>query len=128
MTNTSIFERLKSERKRLKLTQIAAAELAGVKRETWSRYESGVMAPGMEVLAALASAGADIQYVLTGNESGGVALSRDEKEIVENYRMAPLAVKSAVLAALASGSNGSGNGFTVSGNNNRVAGRDYKGK
>ncbi|EFC0795166.1 helix-turn-helix transcriptional regulator, partial [Escherichia coli] len=79
--NESIFNRLKEERKKLKLTQATAAALTGVKRETWSRYESGLMSPGMEVLAALAAAGANIQYILTG-EASGITLSRDEMELL----------------------------------------------
>lgn len=86
------------------------------------------MSPGMEVLAALANAGANIQYVLTGESSVGVLLSRDEREIVENYRSAPLSVKSAVLAALTAGVNAVPKGINVSGSNNRVAGRDYNEK
>ncbi|KFK92774.1 DNA-binding protein [Serratia sp. Ag1] len=101
--NKSIFERLKEERKKLKLTQATAAALAGIKRETWSRYESGLISPGMEVLAALASAGANIQYVLTG-ESSGVTLSRDEMELLQRYRQAPIQVKGSVLSALTTGS------------------------
>jgi transcriptional regulator with XRE-family HTH domain len=62
--------RLKDERKRLRFSQAAAAEIAGIARETWSRYESGALAPGMEVLAAIAAAGCDVQYILTGIRSG----------------------------------------------------------
>lgn len=103
VTNKSTFVRLKEERKKLKLTQATAAALAGVKRETWSRYESGLMSPGMEVLAALAAAGANIQYILTG-ESSGITLSRDEMELLQHYRKAPLQVKGSVLSALTTGS------------------------
>lgn len=66
MTDTSPFLRLKEERKRLKLTQAAAGTIAGVTRETWTRYEAGAVSPGMEALEAFALAGADVQYVLTG--------------------------------------------------------------
>jgi transcriptional regulator with XRE-family HTH domain len=70
VTNTSnIFERLKQSRKDLHLSQEAIAEKCGVKRETWSRYESGLMSPGMEVLSAFAAAGADVQYILTGKHA-----------------------------------------------------------
>lgn len=61
-------ERLKSERSRLSLTQGDAAELCGVSREMWSKYERGIGVPGGDVFAAFAHAGADIQYILTGNE------------------------------------------------------------
>lgn len=61
-----IFERLKAARKNLGLNQAQAAEKCGVTRDTWSRYERGLVSPGMEVLAAFAAAGADMQYILTG--------------------------------------------------------------
>lgn len=63
-------------------SQAEAAEKCGVKRETWSRYESGLMSPGMEVLAALAAAGADVQYILTGESDVDpvlLALSKTER-------------------------------------------------
>lgn len=69
MTDTSIFFRLREERKRIGFTQIAAAERSGVTRETWNRYESGAISPGTDAWEALAAAGADVQYILTGRKS-----------------------------------------------------------
>lgn len=86
MTNTSSFEeRLKTVRKTLGLTQAAASDLCGVSRETWSRYESGKLSPGMEVLTALAKVGADINYILTGME-GTTEISAEEQELINLYR------------------------------------------
>lgn len=62
----SLFERIKEERKRLRLTQQQVANSASVTRETWSRYESGKISPGTDVWIALAKAGADINYIITG--------------------------------------------------------------
>ncbi|TDK65999.1 helix-turn-helix transcriptional regulator [Sapientia aquatica] len=74
MINTSLFANcLKEERKRLGLTQANAAELVGVNRETWGRYESGKIMPGTEVLIAFTYAGADANYLLTGNRSGVIS-------------------------------------------------------
>ncbi|MCV9878839.1 helix-turn-helix domain-containing protein [Brenneria izbisi] len=104
MNIDSLFaSRLKSERSRLSLKQGDAADICGVSREMWSKYERGIAVPGGEVLMLFAMAGANVQFVLTGESSENVALSRDEQEIVEHYRTAPLAVKSAVLAALTAG-------------------------
>lgn len=65
--NLSLFgERLKKSRKDLGLSQSDAAELVGVTREHWGRCERGLGMPGGEVLAALANAGADVLYILTG--------------------------------------------------------------
>lgn len=74
---TSLFPvRLKEERTRLTLKQASAAELCGVSREIWGRYERGMTEPGGEVLYLFAKAGADIQYVLTGVRVGEAGASR----------------------------------------------------
>ncbi|WP_431222225.1 helix-turn-helix domain-containing protein [Serratia sp. L9] len=116
--------RLKEERKRLKFNQNDVASLCGVSREMWGKYERGLAMPGANVLAALATAGANVQYVLTGDFSGGTTLSRDEQEMLTYYRAAPLAVRMAALAALTSAQTGRGS-ISVTGSNNRVAGGDY---
>lgn len=85
MTNRSPFLRLKEERKRLKLTQAAASTIAGVSRETWSRYEGGTVSPGMEVLEAFALAGADVQYVLTGSH-GSIPPTIRERLFLDQFR------------------------------------------
>ena len=58
--------RLKDERLRLGINQAEAGDLCGVSREMWGKYERGAAVPGGEVLFSFASAGADVQYVLTG--------------------------------------------------------------
>ncbi len=64
--------RLREERERLGLKQSEIAELAGVSREMWGRYERGAL-PGSEVLIALASIKSpeklDVLYVITGQRS-----------------------------------------------------------
>ncbi|WES88080.1 helix-turn-helix domain-containing protein [Dickeya fangzhongdai] len=93
--------RLKTERIRLALKQGDAADVCGVSREMWSKYERGIAVPGGDVLAQFALAGANIQYVLTGNSDiPSVEITKDESELIRHYRDAPLAVKAAVLAAL----------------------------
>jgi transcriptional regulator with XRE-family HTH domain len=67
--------RIKQERTRLGLNQASAADLCGVSREIWGRYERGVSVPGGEVLFAFAQAGADIQFVLTGSANEQLAAS-----------------------------------------------------
>jgi transcriptional regulator with XRE-family HTH domain len=94
--------RLKEERKRLKLTQAEAAERCGVKRETWSRYETGALTPGMEVLAALAKQGADIHYMLTGDLSITQAQSQAQASAyaVAEPPVGPMARKKAKIKAM----------------------------
>ncbi|MCT7051985.1 XRE family transcriptional regulator, partial [Salmonella enterica subsp. enterica serovar Give] len=70
--------------------------------------------------------GANVQYILTGDETGGVVLTLDEAEVLSHFRNASLAIKAAVLAALTAGNSSSASGaINVSGSGNRVAGRDY---
>lgn len=98
MTISSLFsERLKEERKKLKLTQQTAAELCSTRRETWVRYESGAMSPGAEVLAALAAAGADVLYILTGvrlqTATEAKPANQREAALLDNYRNTPESLK-----------------------------------
>lgn len=92
MINSSLFaERLKETRKNMELSQAAIAEICGISRETWSRYESGKLLPGMDVLAALAIKGADVQYILTGMRTpqpstSAQSLSPREATLLDNYR------------------------------------------
>ncbi|MEH0998403.1 helix-turn-helix domain-containing protein [Pseudomonas aeruginosa] len=108
VTDTSHSERLRQERKRLSLTQAQAAQKAAVTRETWSRYETGALLPGMEVLAALANAGADVHYILTGQRQGvpssapaqeqEAPLAPDERILLDNYRHSPPDAQAALKA------------------------------
>lgn len=59
-------QRLKAERERLQLSQQAAAEKCGVRREMWGKYERGAAEPGVRVLARLGAEGADVLYLLLG--------------------------------------------------------------
>lgn len=67
MSNT-LATRLREERKKLNVTQQVIADRVFITRETWSRYESGKINPGSEVLVKLAKLGVDTQYILTGKK------------------------------------------------------------
>ncbi|EHF9643861.1 helix-turn-helix transcriptional regulator [Salmonella enterica] len=123
---TDIGQRLREERERLGLSQSTMGEIGGVKKWTQIKYEKGDSSPDSVYLALLSKFGLDIQYVVVGERSVS-ALSNDESELLSLYRSAPLAVKAAALAALTAGSSASGS-VNVSGNSNRVAGRDYNEK
>lgn len=99
----SICDRLREERNRQGLSQSAWGEIAGVTKKTQMLYEGGERMPDAAYLAAIASAGADIQYIVSGIRSAQ-ALSRDEVELIEAFRAAPLAVKAAAIGALQGGS------------------------
>ena len=132
---------LKEERKRLRLNQAEIAGKCGVSREIWGRYERGTAVPGGEVLKALADLGADVQYILTGvNRAAPHDLTADELELLALFRAASLAQKMEAVRVLSSGADAPppppkktpsprktpNGGVTVSGNGNRVAGRDFK--
>ena len=116
--------RFKSERKRLLLKQAEAAALCGISRETWGKYERGTMVPGGDVLLSFAQSGANIQYILTGEDSGEILLASEEIDLINHYRKAPIAIKVAALAALTAGTSAS-TSIKVTGQNNRIAGRDF---
>lgn len=65
----TIGTRLKSERERLGLTLPDFAELAGAKKNTVIDWQRDASSPPAAKLAALADAGVDPLYVLTGQRS-----------------------------------------------------------
>lgn len=88
-----IGERLEEEREKLKKKKGEMAELGGVVGSAYTNYINGDRAPDAEFLAAIAAAGADVQYILTGVHSSAVAeqpigyvLNPREAALVDNYR------------------------------------------
>lgn len=59
-------ERLREERERLGLSQSAFGELGGVLKRAQINYEKGERQPDAAYLSAIADAGADVLYILTG--------------------------------------------------------------
>lgn len=66
----SIENRLKEERVRLGLSQEAFAVLADAAKRAQVYYEKGERRPDADYLAAVAKAGADVLYILTGRREG----------------------------------------------------------
>jgi transcriptional regulator with XRE-family HTH domain len=62
---SDIGSRLRQERKRLGLSQREMGQLGGVAANAQGRYESGERVPKADYLAAVASIGVDVLYVLT---------------------------------------------------------------
>ncbi|MCS2168175.1 helix-turn-helix domain-containing protein [Scandinavium manionii] len=122
---TTLGYRLKEERSRKGLNQTDFAALAGGSRGAQATYERDEKKPGGAYLTALANAGVDVLYVLTGRKNPDIGdVTDDEIELIKLYRSAPLAVKAAALAALTAGSSAS-NSINASGSGNRIAGRDF---
>lgn len=63
---TNFGNRLREERKRIGLSGEALGEIGGVKKFAQSNYETGKRYPDGKYLMAVAEAGVDVQYVLTG--------------------------------------------------------------
>lgn len=97
----SIGERLRDVRTAMGLSQTEFAEIAaaagvpGATRQSQANYEKGRQVPSAAYMAALAAAGVDVLYVLTGQRmnSGeapsGPAVNRREQALLDNYRHAP---------------------------------------
>lgn len=85
-----IGERLREEREKLEFNQADFSAKGGCTRKTQYNYEAGERAPDGAYLAAIAAAGADVQYILTGIRSVTApsvpTLSRDEEALLDNYR------------------------------------------
>ena len=89
---STIGERLKEERVRLDLSQTALGEACGVTKQSQINYEKNERAPDALYLAALAAAGADVLYILTGARAAappGPPLAPDEAALLDNYRHSP---------------------------------------
>lgn len=115
-------ERIREERNRLGMSQPVFGELAGVTKKTQMLYEAGERFPDAVYLAAI-SVHADIQYIVTGIRSAQ-ALTRDEVELLEAFRAAPIAVKAAAIGALQGGSASLKSKQVVHGSVGQVAARD----
>lgn len=96
-------ERLKAERKRLGLKSMELAQIGNVGAVAQSNYERGKRHPDSAYLAAIAAAGVDVQYVLTGQRSAEPVLTHEEKNLLDAWQNAPQAVRAAALAALQAG-------------------------
>lgn len=95
--------RLREERERLGLSQEALGAVGGVRKQAQHLYESGARKPDMDYLTAVASAGVDVLYVLTGQRSKPLEpaqeLPRQEQEWLALYRNSSEEVRAALKAA-----------------------------
>ncbi len=95
----TIGERLREERDRLGLSQPKFAALAATTKQTLFSWETGKTAPDGFQMAALAAAGVDVQFVLTGQRSSA-ALAPEEQALLSMYRAASKDTRNAALGAL----------------------------
>lgn len=102
----NIGERIKEERVRLGLNQVDFAVMAKVSKTTQFNYEKGERSPDAEYLAAVADAGVDVLYIVTGNRqpSAASSLTEEEDAVLAHFRVLPEADRAAmarVSAAMA---------------------------
>src|SRR5450830_404701 len=93
------FDRLKEERKRLGLNQDEFAALGGVKKVAQFNSEKGSRTRDSDYLAAVAAAGVDVLYLLSG-EHALSALPADEHELLAGYRSMDVRGKAGVLGMI----------------------------
>ena len=102
-----ICDRLREVREALGLSQQALAERCGITARSQRNYESGERLPDAAYLAAIAAAGADVLYILTGQRAGGAsapppprAVSEGYRILLDNFHAAPAQVQAGVKTAL----------------------------
>lgn len=78
-------ERLREERERLGFNQTDFAAIGGLKKLAQLSYEQDKRSPDGGYFAAIAAAGADVQYIITGERSDKV-LPQREAALLDNYR------------------------------------------
>ena len=108
----SIGERLREERGRLGLAQPALGAVGGVTKKTQMLYEAGERSPDAAYLAAIAAAGADVLYILTGERSQAIPpqalLPEGDRILLDNFHAAPPQVRDGVKTALGAFAPGAG--------------------
>lgn len=96
---TTFGERLREERARLGMSQTQFGVLAGVQKRAQIHYESDERVPDATYLAALAQAGVDVLYVITGNRAGGTAGTTrgaiDAERLLDMYDVVEFVAKKA---------------------------------
>jgi transcriptional regulator with XRE-family HTH domain len=79
-------ERLKAERERLRMTIPQFADVAGAAKNTVIDWQNEKSTPPAAKLAALAAAGVDVIYILTGQRAETLAtLDPERRALLDNY-------------------------------------------
>lgn len=91
-----IGERLKEERKRIKITQEELSACLKLTSRTWGSYERGQSTPDAWILSELEKKGIDIYYVITGKKLPIAFDNPDEEKIIKQYRSADEEIKFAI--------------------------------
>ena len=113
---SSFCERLREVRKLSGLSQATFGALGSVSPETQLNYEKGTRKPDSAYLAALASQGMDVLYILTGERipRGAGALSEAEAALIARYRSGSPALRG-YLQEVGQGPASGGNAVNIGG-------------
>lgn len=114
------------------MNQTDFAAVGGVGRKSQFNYEEDERQPDAAYLAAIAAAGVDVRYIITGNREGALpeVLSSDERHLLERYRSSPQPLKDAALRVLLGGEppRGPKKQINVSASGGQAAGRNIVNK
>ena len=102
----TISKRLLEERKRLKMSQTELAQRAGTTKKSQIEYEKERLPAFASYLEAVAAAGVDVRYVLTGQRSGEPNLTGDDQVLLALFHQASPALRQAAIAVLSAGQAG----------------------
>ncbi|MFS4552069.1 helix-turn-helix domain-containing protein [Comamonas resistens] len=91
-------QRLREERKRLKLSQDEMAALGGVKPRTYQDWERGIASANAEFLATAELSGMDAAYVLTGRRAAPTNMSAEQMVLLASFASSDEFGRSALLA------------------------------
>ena len=90
--------RLREERERLGLNQEGFGQLGGVRKQAQLLYEKDERKPDSDYLVAVAAAGVDVLFVLTGRgQSDLPSGDASEQLLLENFRRCSLAARENLL-------------------------------
>lgn len=89
--NHPVGERLREERQRRGLSQPALGEIAGAAKRTVIDWEKGASSPSAVQLSALAAAGLDVLYVVTGEHNA--QLSKEQPAALTDHARLQLAIE-----------------------------------
>lgn len=86
---STIGERLREERERFGLNQTDFGLFGGVQKQAQLKYEKGERVPDAAYLAAIATLGADVLYIITGMRNENVASTPTELAYLRHCREYP---------------------------------------
>jgi transcriptional regulator with XRE-family HTH domain len=89
--NSPVGDRLREERNKRGLSQQALGDLVGSAKRTVIDWEKGATSPSAVQLSALAGAGFDVLYVVTGEHN--IQLSKEQPVVFSDHARLQLAIE-----------------------------------